>query len=297
MKKPPALLVAALLLCITSCQKEIDWGTPANGTTGPGTGSGTGSGQGAILTRLVSRFLSDSTTRTFQYNGAGKLTAMAITGKNNGISIDQQMSFTRDGQGRITRLREIQVVPSVTGIPGSGTIDTTYTDFYFNGTDTKFLYSKRVTTQMGLTFQDSTRYTYAGMLVSKTEQFVYSPINGYELLTATHYTYDAGNNLTNVKVYDHSSGAGQLLTERRYIYDTRNSPLILGFEGPIATMEANCGLNNARSTQIIDHRSGTGNMTTTINFTYRPNNTPGSAAIVVSQGGANLNGTASYYYQ
>lgn len=291
------LLAAAVLFTLVSCQKEISLETGTTNTGGTGGTGGGGSGSGTLLFKIVSKQLGDSIVETYSYNSANKLITNDIKGKAGGIEMDQKNTYTRDAQNRITRIREIQVIPTIPGFPMGGTIDTTYTDYYYSGTDTKVSYSKRLSQQMGITYQDSTVFTYTGNNVTKTKNYILVPGTGYDEVEETVYTYDANNNITNVKVYDLSSGTPDLMTERKYIYDSKVSPLILGHESVITFMEELSGSNNATSIQIIDYVSGSGNTTTTTTFTYRSNNTPASANVSVAQAGGSFAGTAAYYYQ
>lgn len=299
MKPLLQLLAAAVLFTLVSCQKEIslETGTTNTGGTGGTGGGGTGGTSGTLLVKVVAKQLGDSIVETYSYNSANKLITNDIKGKATGIEMDQKNTYTRDAQNRITRIREIQVIPTIPGFPLGGTIDTTYTDYYYSGTDTKVLYSKRISQQMGITYQDSTVFTYTGNNVTKTKNYILLTGMGYGEVQETVYTYDANNNITNVKVYDLSGGTPDLMTERKYIYDSKLSPLILGHESVITFMEEMSGSNNATSIQIIDYVSGSGNMTTTSTFTYRSNNTPASANVSVAQAAGSFTGTAVFYYQ
>lgn len=298
------LICFTLLLTIVSCQKEIDWGTtPSTGTGSGGSGGGSGSGgsggsgggTGNLLVKVVAKQGADSTVETFGYNSANKLISHNNIGKSGGVSTDQKETFTRDAQNRIVQIRNITVVPTLPGFPLGGTIDTTYTNVFYNGTDTKILCTKTTSKQFGIVYEDSVAYVYSGSNVVRTKLFIKVPFIGYAPNGETAYTYDSNGNLTNVKEY--GVGVTTVDLERKYTYDTKVSPIVLGPDAVLISQEGLSGSNNAISSQMIDYVSGAGNLTSTTVITYRTNNTPASATGTVLQGGVSTTGTATYYYQ
>jgi hypothetical protein len=278
---------------LVSCQKEISHEISTNptggGTGGGGTGGG-GTGTSTLLSKIVTKDITDSIIENFTYNSQNKLIAYSVKGETVADERDERYTFERDTQGRIIKRTELSTEDA--GV----TYDTIVTNVYYTAT-TGATIAYTISTSNS-TDIDSAAFVYTGNKISK--------ITSYEKGTSTYsvsdeavYTFDANGNVTNVKYYDLSAGAPQLVHERKYTYDTKVSPLQLGSDEGILAIEYFAGPNNLTKFEVVDSMlGGLGNIILTSTFTYGTNNKPTKSNVSATLMGIPLpiGITSTYYY-
>ncbi len=290
--KIPLILFALITFSFIGCQKEIshETGTPTTGggTGGGGTGGG-GTGTSALLSKIVTKDMTDSIVENFTYNSQNKLIAYSVIGVTLAEERDERYTFERDSQGRIIKTTELSTEDA--GV----TYDTTVTTiFYTATTGTTISHTIAVINSTDL---DSTKFTYTAGKISKITSYTMGA-SGYEVSDESVYTFDASANVTNVKYYDLSAGPAQLIHERKYTYDAKVSPLQLGADEGILTIEYFSGSNNLTRFEVVDNAlGGLGNIILSSTFTYGTNNKPTKSTVNATIMGVPLPiGISSTYY-
>ena len=287
------LILSIVSVAFIGCQKEISLETgtitTGGGTGGGGTGGG-GTGTSALLSKIVTKDMTDSIVETFTYNSQNKLIAYSVKGETVAEERDERYAFERDSQGRIIKTTELSTEDA--GV----TYDTIVTNvFYTATTGTTISHTISV---MNSTDVDSTKFTYTGGKISKITSYTLGT-SGYEVSDESVYTFDASANVTNVKFYDLSGGTPQLIHERKYSYDSKVSPLQLGADEGILAIEYFSGANNLTRFEVVDNAlGGLGNIILASTFTYGTNNKPNQSAISATVMGVPvpIGITSTYYY-
>ena len=286
---------AIISLAFIGCQKEVSVETGTittggGGTGGGGTGGG-GTGTSALLSKIVTKDMTDSIVENFTYNSQNKLIAYSVKGETVAEERDERYAFERDSQGRIIKTTELSTED------GGLTYDTTVTNVYYTGTSgTTISHTISVTNSTDI---DSTAFVYTGGKISKITSYILG-LSGYDASDESVYTFDANSNVTNVKFYDVSGGTPQLIHERKYTYDAKVSPLQLGADEGILAIEYFSGSNNLTRFEVVDNAlGGLGNIVLASTMTYGTNNKPAQSTISATIMGTPvpIGITSTYYYQ
>jgi hypothetical protein len=308
--KPLRLLVCCLCsLFIISCQKEIDWGTPAGGSGSGGTGSGGsgsgGSGSGSngdLLVRAVAvtAGTTDTNIVTLTWNSNKQLTQYKSTGKTNGLDASAEYDITRLSNGQIQKIFSIPFA-----YLGASGIDSIVAYVYYQTGTNKFQYALRTTYTSFLNTSDSVVFTYnsAGKIITKTT-YQESLLTGTMAMSAKEsYTYDANGNVTGVTADSVDPITGVLVPagSTTMTYNSHKSPVTMGDEAFLILAPENSSVN-FYSTKVQSGTAGGGGVSGTITGTLsntvfnsydRP--TKGTITTTPMPPGYVLNYT--YYYQ
>ena len=281
-------------LAFIGCQKEISLETGTTNTGGPGGGSGGtgggGTGTSALLSKIVTKDLTDSIVEKFTYNSQNKLIAYSVKGSTVAEERDERYTYERDSQGRIIKRTELSTEDA--GV----TYDTTVTIIYYTASSGTTI--SHTISVMNSTDVDSSKFTYTGGKISKITSYTLG-MSGYDVSDESVYTFDANANVTNVKFYDLSGGPAQLIHERKYSYDAKVSPLQLGADEGILAIEYFSGANNLTRLEIVDNAlGGLGDIVLASTFTYGTNNKPTKSTVSATLMGLPLpiGITSTYYY-
>lgn len=281
------LIISALLAFITSCQKEIDWGT--------------GNAPAVASERLVRIKSKTGTTDTSQvdysYDAAGRLTAEKTTGVAGGISTDNEFIIYRNGAGVITKTVQKAAALILAGV------DSIETKYYYNSSASKYTAAVFSLSVAGIGVLDSTVYTYDGSgRISKDEHYTQvtgSPIPLPPLMSArNNYTYSAdGKNLL-------GTGTDAIMppvltlapvSALTYTTDTKLSPLVILNEAILLNRAGLYSANNPAKSIFTNTADPTQNFNMDYSYIYNSKNKPDSSYATRTPGG---NITASkYFYQ
>ncbi|HEX7905361.1 MAG TPA: hypothetical protein VF487_15920 [Chitinophagaceae bacterium] len=270
-------LVVSCVFLLTACQKEAGFSN----------GSGSGTGSGDLLTKLVSKSGSDSSSISFGYNAAKKLTTLDFFTLSNGQSAEINERAERNSQGIIQRVIIKSDVYQQAGV------DSAITVVGYNGGK----YTSKVTSfdLVVIVLKDSVALAYdAAGKVSSERSF--TDVGGaYEEYQKVEYTY-SGNNLASIKYYSYdASTPGYTLVETFTYdqYDSKASPIYFGYEAFVLGSPFFFSSNNPLKSTITATGSTAQNYTTT--YTYNAANKPLTATSIIQPGNAITTGT--YYYQ
>jgi YD repeat-containing protein len=264
---------------LTACQKEIDWGL--------------GGGGNQLLVRIVAKSgASDSTVTTYTYNGQRKLikeTTVSVTGGN---SVQTELILNRNSAGVITSAVQKSPDLAATGL------DSIVTRFnYSNNRYTSGVFSLNL---MGLSFTDSTLYTYDGngRIISDQHLLKSSlfPLPIPIPILKNVYTYSAdGKNLVKQEQSAPNTPGGPLspVSSQTYTFDTKVNPLILLSEAIILNRPDWFHANNVLTNQFASSQDPTLNFTLDNTYRYNASNKPDS--LFSSRAGQVT--TSKFYYQ
>lgn len=247
MKSTLHLLAVAVILVFSSCQKGVDWTgvtLPSSGGGTPGTGGGGGSSNGDLLVKAISvnTTTNDSTTATYSWNSAKKLTRYTTVGKASGFTVGGDYQITRGTDGRIQKIFSI---PVTGGFPGMS-IDSIVYDVVYQGTTTKLQYVLTSTYSSLMDTYDSTVYTYnASNRVEKKETYREAFIGTtMDLVGRETYTYDGSGNIISVSNLSADPVTGLLVPagSTTLTYATQKAPFTVGEEAFIFLAPENYSL-------------------------------------------------------
>jgi len=273
---------AAILLFggvfLFSCQKEVHFANTANGN---------GINSGSLLTKIVSRSGSDSSTLLFGYNSSNMLVTLDAITVSSGTTSIQQERVERNAQGMIERLiiKDDQYQQA-----GLDSVITT-----IGYTSGRYV-SKVTTIDLSLAVvRDSVSLVYDGNGKVVTERTFDDVAAGvYSETSKTDYTY-AGNNIATINYYsyDASNSSYSLLQSYTYdAYDDKVSPMSLGNEAFVFDSPAMFSANNPTQSAVVLSSSS---QTYVTSYTYNSANRPLTATSTIQPG--NSVTTATYYYQ
>jgi hypothetical protein len=308
--KPLRLL--AYCLCfffIISCQKEIDWGTPASGGTGSGgTGSGGtgGSGSGSngdLLVKAVAitAGTTDTNTLNLTWNAAKQLTQYKSAGRTNGFDATAQYDIIRLSNGNIQKIFS----KPFGFFPGMGGVDSVVTYVYYQTGSNKVQYALSKTYTSFLNTNDSIVFSYnsGGKIITKTT-YQESLITGTMAMSAKEsYTYDANGNVTTVTADTVDPITGVLIPggSTTMTYNTHKSPLTMGDEAFLILAPENSSVNSY-STKVQSGTAGGGGVSGTItgtlsNTIYNSYDRPTKGTITTTPMPPGYVTNYTYYYQ
>ncbi|MCB0742177.1 MAG: hypothetical protein R2796_08375 [Chitinophagaceae bacterium] len=245
MKINKFLFFLSLIVGLTSCQKEIDWGIDV------GNGGG-GSTSGDLLVKAleISPATNDTNTITFTWDANEKLLNYNSSGVVSGFPIEINQEIIRQPDERI------QKIISISSALSAFSDSTVYTVFY-EGSTSKLNYVLGVhySSILGDT-KDSAAFTYnAENRVASKESFT-ELLGSYEPNTKVMYQYDASGNITEIQLFS-SDGAGgyDLTSTTTYTFDGHKNAVTLGEECYIVIGADNVCVNNPIK-KVVDDMGG-----------------------------------------
>ncbi len=273
-----AVLILIASVIFVACQKEIDWGTAVGDQ---------------LLVKIVAKTgSSDSTVTVYSYNAQRKLIKELVNSTAAGMSTQLDLIINRDASGNITST--VQKSPELVAA-GIDSLVIRYN--YSNNRYTSGVYSLSL---MGLSFTDSTLYTYDanGRIISDQHLLKSSllPLPIPITILKNVYTYSAdGKNLVKQEQSAPSTPGGPLspVSEQTYTYDTKTNPLILLNEAIIMNRTGWFNANNVLVSQLTSTLDPTLNQSFDNTYRYNTANKPDSLFSI--QGGQLT--TSKFYYQ
>lgn len=233
MKSTLHLLAIAVILVFSSCQKGVDWTgvtLPSTGGGTPGTGGGSSNGDLLVKGISVNTVTNDTTTVTYSWNSAKKLTRYTSVGKASGFAVGGDYQITRGTDGRIQRIFSIPVTGSIPGM----SIDSIVYNVVYQGTTTKLQYVLTSSYSSFMDTYDSTVYIYnASNRVEKKETYRESLIGTtMDLVGRETYTYDGSGNIISVSNLSTDPVTGLLVPAGSVTitYTTQKAPFTVGEE-------------------------------------------------------------------
>jgi hypothetical protein len=268
------LLPGMLLLLLTSCQKEIDWGLRSNK-------------DGDLLYKAleISVVTNDTNTINFKYDTEKRLIEYHSKGKVNAQLIDMKYVITRDGSGKILKIKETI----------SGFIDSTiFLPTYANG---KLQYSISQTYASLFTQKDSSVFSYnsAGLVSGKK---MYTDILGtMELTSEQFYTYDGSGNPIKIDYYASDMMGGMILfSSVTQTFTSRKNPVTLGEESFLILEPSNVAVNYI-SQRVINSVLGQDFTTSITGQTFTNNNRPMQSLISTTPQPPGYDVKVTFFYQ
>jgi len=265
-----------VIFILSSCEKEVDY---------VNSGGGNGGGNDLLLQKLVSRSGSDSSTLEFGYNSSKQLMTLNTIDVVSGTTSTTQERVERNSQGIIQKLIIKDDQYQQLGL------DSVVTVMEYNSGR----YTSKVTTiDLGIVvFRDSVVLIYDAQGNLVTEKIYDDLATGtYEENSKIDYTYN-GNNIATIKQYSFDGSTYSLVATYSYDeYDSKVSPMNIGFDAFVFDSPAMYSSNNPTKSSISD---GSSSETFTTSYTYNSSNKPLTGTSVIQPG--NSTTTASYYYQ
>ncbi len=293
------LFISLVVLILSSCQKSIVWDDlvltpPTTPIIVPGVGGTTGS----LLTKIVSLTTTDTVTQSFSYDSSKKLTKVTSVGISNRDKKDDTYFFTRDASSKITNIVEIVYSASSLNV---NKYDTTYATIHYPFGSIKFDYSINTLTSGGLTYRDSTYYTYNAEKVVSVKSYTFNIVsNSYQFSSTKDYTYDVNSNVVTIKVSTSSSNPlnNDIAGDYKFEYDSKKSPLILGNEALITLGETYCGANNLSKLTLNITSPQAATVILVLSYNYNSNSYPTFASGKATSQGLNSDSQSiTYFYQ
>lgn len=280
--KKMLILLGAVTILFSACQKEISLEDP---DASPGGGGTTPTG---LLTRYVFEAGADSIMVNYGYDAARRLTnfTYATTGGGNNTK-----RIIRNSAGIIT-----QYISKGEDLLSSG-IDSAVTNLTYNAAQGRYKSGLTIFELQGVTIRDSTEFAYdgSGNLITKTSFLAAGP-SPYQAYQKAEYTYVSGN-VTSEKYFGpNTTGTGWDLQETyNYAFDNKINPVKLGTEAMIVLDDASYfGNNNATRLTYVDSTDPSFNYTFDTTYTYNTTNKPTGGTVVETPGSATY--TLRYYY-
>jgi YD repeat-containing protein len=276
------LVVSVVLIGMTACQKEIDWGT-----------GGGGGAVNQLLVKVIAKSgASDSTVTRYTYNSQRQLIREVVIAVTGGNSVQTELVLNRNSAGIITSSVLKSPALAATGV------DSLLTRYNY-GTNryTSAVFSLNV---QGNSFTDSTLFTYdaSGRIISDQHLLKSSlfplPIPIPILKNVYTYTSD-GKNLVKQEQSAPSTPGGPLspVSNQTYTHDTKVNPLILLNEAIILNRADWFHANNVLTNQFASTANPTQNFTVDNVYRYNASNKPDS---LFSTRGGQLT-TSKFFYQ
>ena len=282
MKKYFLVVVAFVMLVITSCQKEIDWGTSNNQSS-----------SGDLLVKSVSKSGTDSVITLYTYNAARKIMKEKITGISGGIDASNEFRYYRNTSNIITHYTQINPNLSAVGI------DSVVTQVNYNSTSGRYTSTVSEISLMGFSVRDSTVLVYgANGKVTNTDLYQSIPLISpvYEISLRVKYTYDAAGNLTQQDFFsvDPLTLVEDPVSIIKYTYDTKTAAIKFDNESFVMGKADNVSVNNATKVEFIDINTPSNGFINSNVFTYNSSNRPGTAVSTRTPGSVVNNITFFY---
>jgi YD repeat-containing protein len=256
------LVVSVVLIGMTACQKEIDWGT--------------GNLANQLLVKVVAKTgANDSTVTTYSYDAQRRLIREVVVSTAGGNSLQTEFIINRNSAGVITSSVLKSPDLAATGIDSLVT--------RFNYSNNRYLNGAFTLSLQGITFTDSTLYTYDANERIITDQHLLKstliPLPIPIPILKNVYTYSAdGKNLTKQEQSAPSTPGGPLspVSNQTYTHDTKVNPLILLNEAIILNRSDWYNANNVLTNQFASTTNPTQNFTVDNSYRYNTANKPDS---------------------
>lgn len=282
MNKSFAIIVIFSVIIMSSCQKEIDWGT----TTGS-------SAVNQKLVKITSKTGTDSTVITYTYDNQNRLIKESTVGVTGGTVIDNALTINRNATGVI--LNTVQKSPALV----TAGIDSVLTRFNYNSTSAIYTSSIFSLTAFGFTVTDSAVYSYdaSGKIISDLHFLktgILPPIQSLK----NQYTYSPnGLNLTSLDQLASTTPGGPLspVASQVYNFDSKINPLIIKNEAVLLARTGLFNANNGTKLVVTSTASPATNFTMDYVYKYNSSNKPDSSYGTRTPGGAVT--STKYFYQ
>lgn len=260
----PLVLLVALttLIGLTACQKEIDWGT--------------GNLANQLLVKVVAKTgTTDSTVTTYSYDAQRRLIREVNVAVTGGTTVQTELVINRNAAGVITS--SVLKSPSL-ALTGIDSLVTRY-----NYSNNRYTNGAFTLTLQGITFTDSTLYTYdANERIISDQHLLKSTLLPLPIpipILRNVYTYSAdGKNLTKQEQSAPSTPGGPLspVSNQTFTHDTQVNPLILLNEAIILNRGDWFNANNVLTNQFASTANPTQNFSVDNSYRYNAANKPDS---------------------
>ncbi|NCI48129.1 hypothetical protein [Sediminibacterium soli] len=288
MKLHSFLLYAGIASLLVSCQKSY---TP-DGVVAPGTNP-----SGSMkLTKMEgkTRGNAEKFTMTFSYDASGRLILVKkVQTDSSNMSVTIAYRYVRDANGRVN---SIVTNALSAGSPGSGMPDSIIINVHYpSASATSFDYSSYRVTLSGVSFADSTVYSWSGNNI--TDLYNYQAVASTTMVLAarTQYAYLNGN-IPTIKIYFPSSGTQTLAATYQFEFDGKNQGLAVGNDAFLPGLDPSYYCKNNIQKLVATDNSGA-SQGFSLNYTYQYN--PGSYPVAGTQTNTIDNGIAdiTFTYQ
>lgn len=273
------ILLCAVALVITACQKEPSHEDPSRTPGGAGE---------TKLVRLVTHEGDDSVTLDYTYNGFDRVTRLVATGIADSEPVAFEFIINRDAANIITST----VLKSPFFVPSGYETDSLVTKYQYDKNTGRYIRAVSHYILDDEAQSDSAVFNYdgTGNLTSMASYF--GDIFGYEPDSKEEYTY-AGNNLASVKLYGFDGNGLSLVTTETYEYDSKVNPQQSVADAPVLGMLDFYNANNPTKRTTIDQQQAGETYVTTVTYNYNAYNQP---TVAVGTNGT-ASSTVNYYYQ
>jgi hypothetical protein len=279
MKRSLYFLLAMAGMTIISCQKEIDWSTPA--TSGP------------LLVKVRSMTGTDSTIVTYNYDGQNRLAGETTVGAQGTISLDMTFVINRNTEGIITST--VQKSPTLLAMG----LDSLVTRYHYDATTSKYTSKAFSFTLSGISLTDSAILTYDsnGRITNELHYIASGLIPAFPALENRYNYNGSGTNMLSMTQFASTSPGSPLdsLSLLTYTYDGKTNPLNLRNEGILLGRFGLYNSNNATMNAFSDITDPTQNFTFNYNYVYNSTGRPDSSYQVRTPGGQLT--ASKYFYQ
>ncbi len=282
MKKSFANIVILSVIVMSSCQKEIDWGTISGGAT-----------VNQLLVKIISKTGSDSTVVTYSYDSQKRLIKETTSGVSGGTVVDNELKINRNIAGII--LNSIQKSPALV----SAGIDSVVTIYYYNAAASVYTSSSFKIGISGFTVTDSAVYSYdpTGKITSDIHYLKTGILPPIQVLK-NQYTYSPnGINLIGLDQLAASTPGGPLspVSSQTYSFDLKSNPLIIKNEAILLVRPGLFNANNNVKLVLNSTASPAANFTQDYVYIYNSSNKPDSSYATRTPGGTIT--ASKYIYQ
>ena len=283
--------LAAIILLISSCQKEF---VDSTGATSTGGGSGSGSTNGNLLVKAVSVTGTDTTFINLKWDSNKRLAQYLSTGKTNGIVTNSRTDIFRETNGNIKKMIN-------SPIGGGAAFDSVVSFVYYQPGTSKLTYIKDINYVPGFTFSDSMLITYnAAGKISVKEIYFENFITGAMMKQSkSTYTYDTqGNLVTNTSlIADPVTGVyapGFIITNS---YDSHLAPASFGDDAFIIRGLSEESVSTNHLIKKVQTGSGINITLTMSQFQFNSSDRPTAEVIAFTPVPPGYTLTVTYYYQ
>jgi len=262
-----------------SCQKEVDFANNGNG--------GNGGNSGTVLTKIVSKSGTDSSSLLFGFNSSQQLMTLDAISTSGGTTSITNERVERNSQGVIQKLIIKNGQYRQAGLDSVETLIG-----YSSG---RYVSKVTVIDLGGSLFRDSIALIYDGNGKVVTEETFDDLGSGnYDTTRKTNYTY-SGNNISSIKIYNYDASSSSYTLQETFTYDEYDdkiSPMTIGNEAFVFDSPELYSANNPTKSSVSVSGS---TQTYTTTYAYNSANRPGAATSIILPPDTTI--TATYYYK
>lgn len=273
------ILFAFTTLFLFSCQKEVHFANNGNG--------GNGGNSGTVLTKIVSKSGTDSSSLLFGFNSSQQLMTLDAINASGGTTSITNERVERNSQGVIQKLIIKNDQYRQAGLDSVETLI---------GYSSGRYVSKVTIINLGVSLlRDSIALIYDGNGKVVTEETFDDLGSGnYDATRKTDYTY-SGNNISSIKIYNYDASSSSYTLQETFTYDEYDdkiSPMTIGNEAFVFDSPELYSANNPTKSSVSVSGS---TQTYTTTYAYNSANRPGAATSIILPPDTTI--TATYYYK